>query len=137
MELIGKILAGRYEIIEKIGEGGMAYVFKARDNLLNRNVAVKVLKEEYSRDEVFVKRFRTEAQSAASLIHPNIVSVFDVGEDRGISYIVMELLESNTLKDYIDKNGALSNDLTLKIAAQIASALEAAYSSAALRTSAR
>ena len=127
MELIGKILAGRYEIIEKIGEGGMAYVFKARDNLLNRNVAVKVLKEEYSRDEVFVKRFRTEAQSAASLIHPNIVSVFDVGEDRGISYIVMELLESNTLKDYIDKNGALSNDLTLKIAAQIASALEAAH----------
>ena len=127
MELIGKILAGRYEIIEKIGEGGMAYVFKARDNLLNRYVAVKVLKDEYSRDEVFVKRFRTEAQSAASLIHPNIVSVFDVGEDKGVSYIVMELLESNTLKDYIDKNGALSNDLTLKIAAQIASALEAAH----------
>lgn len=127
MELIGKILAGRYEIIEKIGEGGMAYVFKARDNLLNRYVAVKVLKNEYSRDEVFVKRFRTEAQSAASLIHPNIVSVFDVGEDRGISFIVMELLESKTLKDYIEKNGALSNELTLKIAAQIASALEAAH----------
>lgn len=127
MELIGKILAGRYEIIEKIGEGGMAYVFKARDNLLNRYVAVKVLKDEYSRDEVFVKRFRTEAQSAASLIHPNIVSVFDVGEDRGISYIVMELLENNTLKDYIDKKGALSSEMTLKIAAQIASALEAAH----------
>ncbi len=127
MELIGKILASRYEIIEKIGEGGMAYVFKARDNLLNRYVAVKVLKDEYSRDEVFVKRFRTEAQSAASLIHPNIVSVFDVGEDRGISFIVMELLESKTLKDYIEKNGALSNELTLKIAAQIASALEAAH----------
>ena len=127
MELIGKILAGRYEIIEKIGEGGMACVYKARDNLLNRYVAVKVLKDEYSRDEVFVKRFRTEAQSAASLIHPNIVSVFDVGEDRGISYIVMELLESNTLKDYIEKNGALSSDMTLKIAAQIASALEAAH----------
>ena len=127
MELIGKILANRYEIIEKIGEGGMAYVFKARDNLLNRYVAVKVLKEEYSKDEVFVKRFRTEAQSAASLIHPNIVSVFDVGEDKGISFIVMELLDSNTLKDYIQQKGALPSDITLKIAAQIASALEAAH----------
>ncbi len=127
MELIGKILAGRYEIIEKIGEGGMAYVFKARDNLLNRYVAIKVLKDEYSKDEVFVKRFRTEAQSAASLIHPNIVSVFDVGEDKGISYIVMELLESKTLKDYIQEKGALSTEITLKIAAQIASALEAAH----------
>lgn len=127
MELIGKILAGRYEIIEKIGEGGMAYVYKARDNLLNRYVAIKILKEEFSKDEVFVKRFRTEAQSAASLIHPNIVSVFDVGEDKGISFIVMELLESKTLKDYIQEKGPLSSELTLKIAAQIASALEAAH----------
>ena len=127
MELIGRILAGRYEIIEKIGEGGMAYVFKARDGLLNRYVAVKVLKDEYSKDEVFVTRFRTEAQSAASLIHPNIVSVFDVGEDKGVSFIVMELLESKTLKDYIQLKGALSSDITLKIAAQIASALEAAH----------
>ena len=127
MELIGKILAGRYEIIEVVGKGGMATVYKARDNLLNRYVAVKVLKDEYAKDEVFVKRFRTEAQSAASLIHPNIVSVFDVGEDKGISYIVMELLESKTLKDYIEEHGPLSSDLTLKIAAQIASALEAAH----------
>ena len=127
MELIGKILAGRYEVIEKIGEGGMAYVYKARDNFLNRYVAIKVLKDEFSKDEVFVKRFRTEAQSAASLIHPNIVSVFDVGEDKGISYIVMELLESKTLKDYIQAKGPLSSELTLKIAAQIASALEAAH----------
>ena len=127
MELIGKILAGRYEIIEVVGKGGMATVYKARDNLLNRYVAVKVLKDEYAKDEVFVKRFRTEAQSAASLIHPNIVSVFDVGEDKGISYIVMELLESKTLKDYIEENGPLSSELTLKIAAQIASALEAAH----------
>ncbi len=127
MELIGKILAGRYEIIEKVGEGGMAYVYKARDNLLNRYVAVKILKEEFSKDEVFVKRFRTEAQSAASLIHPNIVSVFDVGEDKGVSYIVMELLESKTLKDYIEAKGPLSSELTLKIATQIASALEAAH----------
>ena len=127
MELIGKILAGRYEVIEKIGEGGMAYVYKARDNFLNRYVAIKVLKNEFSKDEVFVKRFRTEAQSAASLIHPNIVSVFDVGEDKGISYIVMELLESKTLKDYIQAKGPLSSELTLKIAVQIASALEAAH----------
>ena len=127
MELIGKILAGRYEVIEKIGEGGMAYVYKARDNFLNRYVAIKVLKDEFSKDEVFVKRFRTEAQSAASLIHPNIVSVFDVGEDKGISYIVMELLESKTLKDYIQAKGPLSSELTLKIAVQIASALEAAH----------
>ena len=127
MELIGKILAGRYEIIEKIGECGMAYVYKARDNFLNRYVAIKVLKDEFSKDEVFVKRFRTEAQSAASLIHPNIVSVFDVGEDKGISYIVMELLESKTLKDYIQAKGPLSSELTLKIAVQIASALEAAH----------
>ena len=110
-----------------VGKGGMATVYKARDNLLNRYVAVKVLKDEYSKDEVFVKRFRTEAQSAASLIHPNIVSVFDVGEDKGISYIVMELLESKTLKDYIEEKGPLSSELTLKIAAQIASALEAAH----------
>lgn len=127
MELIGKILAGRYEIIQVVGKGGMATVYKARDNLLNRYVAVKVLKDEYAKDEVFVKRFRTEAQSAASLIHPNIVSVFDVGEDKGISYIVMELLESKTLKDYIEEKGPLSSELTLKIAAQIASALEAAH----------
>ena len=127
MELIGKIISRTYEIIEKVGEGGMAYVYKARDNLLNRYVAVKILKEEFSKDEVFVKRFRTEAQSAASLIHPNIVSVFDVGEDKGVSYIVMELLESKTLKDYIEAKGPLSSELTLKIAAQIASALEAAH----------
>ena len=127
MELIGKILAGRYEIIEKIGEGGMAYVYKARDNFFFFFVAIKVLKNEFSKDEVFVKRFRTEAQSAASLIHPNIVSVFDVGEDKGISYIVMELLESKTLKDYIQAKGPLSSELTLKIAVQIASALEAAH----------
>lgn len=127
MELIGRILDGRYEIIEKVGEGGMACVYKARDNILNRYVAVKILKDEFSKDEIFVKRFRAEAQSAASLIHPNIVSVFDVGEDKGISYIVMELLESKTLKDYIEAKGPLSSEITLKIAAQIASALEAAH----------
>jgi len=127
MELIGKVLSNRYEIIEEIGEGGMAHVYKARCKLLNRNVAVKVLKSEYSKDDTFVKRFRTEAQSAASLTHPNIVQVYDVGEENGINYIVMELLESRTLKDYIEEKGALSTSETLKISSQIASALEAAH----------
>lgn len=127
MELIGKVLSNRYEIIEEVGEGGMAHVYKARCKLLNRNVAVKVLKSEYSKDDTFVKRFKTEAQSAASLTHPNIVQVYDVGEENGINYIVMELLESRTLKDYIEEKGALSTSETLKISSQIASALEAAH----------
>lgn len=128
MSLVGKTLAGRYEILESVGEGGMANVYKARCNLLNRYVAVKVLKDEFSKDAEFVKRFRAEAQSAASLTHPNIVSVYDVGEENGTNYIVMELLTGDTLKDYIDKNGKLSNETTLKFASQIASALEAAHS---------
>lgn len=127
--LIGKELGSRYQILEKIGEGGMATVYEARCKLLNRYVAIKVLKSEYSKDETFVKRFRAEAQSAAALTHPNIVSVYDVGEEDGINYIVMELLESKTLKDYINENGAFSSELTLKIAAQIASALQAAHKS--------
>lgn len=128
MSLVGKTLAGRYEILESVGEGGMATVYKARCNLLNRYVAIKVLKDEFSKDAEFVKRFRAEAQSAASLTHPNIVSVYDVGEENGVNYIVMELLTGDTLKDYIDKNGKLSNEITLKFASQIASALEAAHS---------
>ena len=129
MEIIGKVLGSRYEVLEKIGEGGMALVYKARCKLLNRYVAIKVLKDEYASDEGFVKRFRAEAQSAAALTHPNIVSVYDVGrqEDGNINYIVMELLETQTLKDYVEKNGALNSELTLKIAAQIASALDAAH----------
>lgn len=129
MNMIGKVFASRYEILEKIGEGGMATVYKARCKLLNRFVAIKVLKEEYANDEVFVNRFKTEAQSAAALTHPNIVSVYDVGQEENgkINYIVMELLETKTLKDYIEENGAFSNEMTLKIAAQIASALEAAH----------
>lgn len=129
MNIVGRVLGSRYEILEKIGEGGMAYVYKARCKLLNRYVAIKVLKDEYAMDENFVKRFRAEAQSAAALTHPNIVSVYDVGteEDGNINYIVMELLETQTLKDYIEKNGALDSELTLKIAAQIASALDCAH----------
>ena len=128
-EMIGKVLGSRYEILDKIGEGGMATVYKARCNLLNRYVAIKILKSEYSNDETFVRRFRAEAQSAAALTHPNIVSVYDVGQEGNINYIVMELLETKTLKDYIVEHGALSSDITLKIAAQIASALETAHKS--------
>lgn len=127
MDLVGKLLSERYDIIEKIGEGGMATVYKAKCKLLNRYVAVKVLRDEFAKDIQFVKRFRAEAQSAASLAHPNIVSVYDVGEEDGINYIVMECLEGKTLKDYINENGKLSNEATLKFASQIASALEAAH----------
>ena len=129
MNLVGKELGNRYEILEKIGEGGMATVYKAKCRLLNRYVAVKVLKDEYSKDTLFVKRFKIEAQSAASLTHPNIVSVYDVGEDNGVNYIVMELLEGDTLKDYIEKKGKLTVDETINLSIQIASALEAAHKS--------
>jgi len=127
LNLVGKTLGNRYEMLEEVGVGGMATVYKAKCNLLNRFVAVKVLKNEFSKDAEFVKRFRAEAQSAASLTHPNIVSVYDVGEENGINYIVMEYLEGDTLKDFIDKNGKLSNEQTLRFASQIASALEAAH----------
>ncbi len=127
MNLIGKVLSDRYEILEEIGIGGMAYVYKARCRLLNRYVAVKVLKEEYAKDDMFVRRFRTEAQSAASLTHPNIVQVYDVGQEDGINYIIMELLESRTLKDYVEEKGALRVDEIYKISIQIASALDAAH----------
>ncbi len=129
MNLVGKELGNRYEILEKIGEGGMATVYKARCRLLNRYVAVKVLRDEYSKDTLFVKRFKIEAQSAASLTHPNIVSVYDVGEDDGINYIVMELLEGDTLKDYVEAKGKLTVDETINLSIQIASALEAAHKS--------
>ena len=129
MNLVGKTLCGRYEVLEEVGVGGMATVYKAKCNLLNRFVAIKVLKDEFAKDQEFVKKFRAEAQSAAALTHPNIVSVYDVGEENGINYIVMELLVGETLKDYIEHNGKLSNERTLKYASQIASALEAAHSS--------
>ena len=104
----GVILGERYEIISRIGSGGMADVYKAKDHKLNRMVAVKVLKPEFREDKTFIRKFRTEAQAAAGLSHPNIVNVYDVGEDRGVYYIVMELVEGITLKDYIDRKGKLS-----------------------------
>ena len=104
----GNFINNRYEIINPVGAGGMSDVYKAKDHKLNRNVAIKVLKSEYSKDKNFVSKFRVEAQSAASLIHPNIVNVYDVGEDDGLYYIVMELIEGITLKKYIEKKGKLS-----------------------------
>ena len=101
MNLIGKMLANRYEILEKIGNGGMATVYRAKCHVLNRFVAVKVLKDEFITDNEFIKRFKTEAQSAASLTHPNIVSIYDVGNEGDIYSIVMELIQGKTLKEII------------------------------------
>ena len=123
----GTLLAGRYRIQEKIGSGGMAEVYKALDTALNRYVAVKILRSEYSSDETFVKKFRVEAQSAAGLSHPNIVSVYDVGEEDGIYFIVMELVEGITLKNYIDMKGKLEIREALNISVQIAQGLSAAH----------
>ena len=123
----GSYVINRYEIIAKIGSGGMADVYKAKDYVLNRLVAIKVLKQEYSTDATFVKKFRVEAQSAAGLSHPNIVSVYDVGEDDGVYFIVMELVQGITLKNYIDMKGKLDIREALNISVQIASGLSAAH----------
>ena len=124
-----EILGNRYEIINKIGEGGMAKVYKAKDNLLNRFVAIKVLKDEFRNDDEFITKFDKEAKAAASLSHPNIVNVYDVGIDSGIRYIVMELLEGKTLKEVIKKREEfLTDNEIIDITYQIASALEHAHS---------
>lgn len=123
----GILLNDRYEIIEKIGTGGMSIVYKARCTKLERYVAIKVLREEFCLDEQFVKRFRVEAQSAASLSHSNIVNIYDVGNDSKTHYIVMEHLEGKTLKEYIKEKGHLEDSEVLKIGACIASALEHAH----------
>ena len=127
MNLEGKMLGNRYEIIEQVGNGGMATVYKAKCHVLNRYVAVKVLRDEFTTDEEFVKRFNTEAQSAASLTHPNIVSVYDVGSEGDTHYIVMELIKGKTLKEIINEDGALSWKWSVNVAIQIASALETAH----------
>ena len=127
MNLIGKMLGNRYEILEKIGNGGMATVYKAKCHVLNRFVAVKILRDEFTTDSEFIKRFNSEAQSAASLTHPNIVSIFDVGNEDNLYYIVMELIQGKTLKEIIDEDGILSWKWSVNIAIQIASALEMAH----------
>ena len=124
----GMIIAERYEILGKIGTGGMADVYKAKDHKLNRFVAVKVLKPEFREDTTFIQKFRSEAQAAAVLTHPNIVNVFDVGDDNGVYYIVMELIEGITLKEYISKKGRLSVKEATSIAIQVSMGLEAAHS---------
>ena len=123
----GMFISDRYEIIDKVGSGGMSDVYKAKCHKLNRFVAIKVLKQEFSEDKNFVSKFRVEAQSAAGLSHPNIVNVFDVGEDNGLYYIVMELIEGITLKKYIDRKGKLSSKEAVSILIQVAQGIEAAH----------
>ena len=124
----GIYLDGRYQVISKIGAGGMADVYKGKDCMLNRMVAIKILKKEYREDENFVKKFRSEAQAAAGLLNPNIVNVYDVGEDRGLYYMVMELVEGITLKDYIHKKGRLSTREAISISIQMCTGIAAAHS---------
>ena len=127
MNLIGKMLNNRYEVLEKVGNGGMATVYKAKCHILNRYVAIKLLKDEFTTDSEFIKKFNTEAQSAASLNHPNIVSIFDVCNEDNLYYIVMELIQGKTLKEIITEDGRLSWKWSVNIAIQIASALETAH----------
>ena len=124
---IGMMIGERYEILEKIGTGGMSDVYKAKDHKLNRFVAVKVLKQEFSENANFVSKFRVEAQAAAGLMHPNIVNVYDVGEENGIYFIVMELVEGITLKKYIEKKARLSVKEATSIAIQVSMGIEAAH----------
>lgn len=124
---IGMMIGERYEILEKIGTGGMSDVYKAKDHKLNRFVAVKVLKQEFSENANFVSKFRIEAQAAAGLMHPNIVNVYDVGEEGGIYFIVMELVEGITLKKYIEKKARLSVKEAISIAIQVSMGIEAAH----------
>ena len=127
MVKIGMMIGDRYEILEKIGTGGMSDVYKAKCHKLNRFVAVKVLKQEFSENANFVSKFRVEAQAAAGLMHPNIVNVYDVGEENGIHYIVMELVEGITLKKYIEKKARLSYKEAVSIAIQVSMGIEAAH----------
>ncbi|MGI6449895.1 MAG: Stk1 family PASTA domain-containing Ser/Thr kinase [Desulfitobacteriia bacterium] len=124
---MGRMYGGRYEIEEKIGAGGMAIVYKARDTLLNRTVAIKVLREQFASDEGFIRRFRREAQSAASLSHQNIVSIYDVGKDGQEEYIVMEYVKGQTLKDIIRNQGPLPFEQTILLVRQIGEALAHAH----------
>ena len=128
MNLEGKLLGNRYEMIEKVGNGGMSTVYKATDKVLKRNVAVKILRDEFTTDEEFIKRFEAEAQSAARLAHANIVSIYDVGVDGNLYYIVMELIQGKTLKEIIiEERGPLPWKWSVNVAIQIASALEMAH----------
>lgn len=123
----GMLINNRYEVVEQVGTGGMSDVYKAKDHVLGRYVAIKVLKQEFCADSNFVVRFRTEAQSAAGLEHPNIVNIYDVGCEHGSHYIVMEYVEGITLKTYIEKKGQLSFKEALSIAIQVGRGIQAAH----------
>lgn len=122
-----RLLAGRYEPIEKIGEGGMAVVYKGKDRLLNRYVAIKILRPEFTKDESFIDSFKKESQAAAGLTHPNIVSVYDVGKEGNLHFIVMELVEGKPLSDIIAETGRLDYKKAINITKQVASALDLAH----------
>lgn len=124
---LGMMIGDRYEILEKIGTGGMSDVYKAKCHKLNRNVAVKILKQEFSENANFVSKFKSEAQAAAGLMHPNIVNVYDVGEDNGVYYIVMELVEGITLKHYIEKKARLTYKEAVSIAIQVSLGIQSAH----------
>ncbi|WP_313641276.1 Stk1 family PASTA domain-containing Ser/Thr kinase [Paenibacillus sp.] len=125
--MIGHELGGRYQVIERIGGGGMALVYRAHDILLNRNVAIKVLRNQFVHDEEFIRRFRREAQSAASLSHPNVVSIYDVGQEDEIHYIVMEYIDGKNLNEIIKERAPLQVDESVRIASQICDALDHAH----------
>jgi eukaryotic-like serine/threonine-protein kinase len=125
--MIGKRVSGRYKLLEVIGDGGMAIVYRAKDLILDRDVAVKVLRSEFNKDEDFIRRFKREAESATSLDHPNIVSIYDVGEDEEIYFIVMEYVQGKTLKQYIKEHGKLSVEESLHIMKQIVSGMAVAH----------
>jgi len=124
---MSKVLANRYELFERVGEGGMSVVYKAKDRLLNRFVAIKILKPEFIGDQKFIESFRRESQNAASMSHPNIVNIYDVGREGNIHYIVMELIEGRALSDYIREQGPMAYPKVIALSKQIASALAFAH----------
>ena len=124
---MSKLLAGRYELVEKIGEGGMAVVYKGRDRLLNRYIAIKILRPEFTKDAQFIESFNRESQAAAGLQHPNIVGVYDVGAEGSIHFIVMELVDGRPLSDIIAEKAPLNYKTAIEIAKQVASALSLAH----------
>ena len=125
--MIGKLLGNRYEILEQLGGGGMALVWKGKDTFLNRLVTIKVLRPEYASDQEFVRRFRREAQAVASLSHPNTVSIYDVGQENESHYLVMEYVDGESLKEMIRREAPLAPFRVIQLGRQIADALEHAH----------
>ena len=125
--IIGKRISGRYKILDMIGGGGMANVYLAHDMILDRDVAVKMLRLDFANDEEFIRRFHREAQAATSLVHPNIVSIYDVGEEDGLYYIVMEYVDGQTLKQYIQQHAPIQIEESIDIMQQLTSAISHAH----------